>query len=94
MRLVDFGFATRYMDECTGKHIIKQEVQTFRGNMMFSSAYQMDFKTTSRRDDIISLLYLLVYLLNQGSLLGFTPDEIETKRFLGIKRAKMTHDIK
>ena len=31
-----------------------------------ASVYQMDFKSTSRRDDMIALLYLTVYLLNNG----------------------------
>ena len=36
---------------------------------MFASVNQMMFSKTSRRDDLISLSYLLVYLLNNGNLL-------------------------
>ena len=32
--------------------------------MIFASRNQLDFKTTSRRDDLMSLCYLVVYLFN------------------------------
>jgi hypothetical protein len=38
--------------------------------MIFGSVNQLKFLTTSRRDDIISLLFMLVYILNQGQLPG------------------------
>ena len=36
----------------------------FQGNLLFSSVSQMKFLKTSRRDDFISLFYMIVYLLN------------------------------
>ncbi len=66
LHLVDFGFATRYIDKLTGLHIQKDEVETFRGNMIFGSLNQLNFMTTSRRDDVISLCYMLIYILNDG----------------------------
>ena len=65
INLVDFGFVSKYLKG--GKHIAVKDLNHFRGNIMYSSVHQMDFKTTSRRDDMIALLYLTVYLLN-GSL--------------------------
>jgi hypothetical protein len=38
--------------------------------MLFASKYQMEFKRTSRRDDLIALFYLLIYLLNEADLPG------------------------
>ena len=38
------------------------------GNMMFASVNAFNFKPTSRRDDLISLSYLLIYLLNPNQL--------------------------
>ena len=35
---------------------------SFRGNLMFSSVNALCMKTTSRRDDLISLFYYLAYL--------------------------------
>ena len=37
---------------------------------MFSSYDQMDFQKTSRRDDFVSIAYLLIYLLNKNELPG------------------------
>ena len=42
----------------------------FQGNILFASLNQMEFRQTSRRDDLISLFFLLVYLLNRGDIRG------------------------
>ena len=68
IHLVDFGFATKYKDK-KGNHIELGELPSFRGNIIFASRDQMEFKTTSRRDDLISMCYILVYLLHRGKLL-------------------------
>jgi len=70
LTLVDFGFASRYINKQTGEHEPVSKVSCFRGNLLFSSKYKMQFDRTSRRDDIISLFYLMVYLLNQGNMPG------------------------
>ena len=49
----------------------------FKGNLMFSSSHAMDFKTTSRRDDVISLFYFLVYLSEEYKYI-FLPDDAQT----------------
>jgi serine/threonine protein kinase len=66
LHLVDFGFATKFIDKSTGLHIKEAEVETFRGNMIFGSLNQLNFMTTSRRDDLISLCYMVIYMLNKG----------------------------
>lgn len=66
LSIVDFGFATPFVDKNGNDHIEKTNVNAFRGNLVFSSLHQLKFKTTSRRDDMISLFYLLVYLLKNG----------------------------
>jgi len=66
LHLVDFGFATRFINKSTGLHIEEDEVETFRGNMIFGSLNQLNFMTTTRRDDLISLCYMTIYMLNNG----------------------------
>ena len=44
----------------------------FTGNILFASLDQMEFKSTSRRDDFISVIYNLIYLLNGFTYPGFT----------------------
>ena len=68
--LIDFGFATTYLNEQTGEHIEKGQLDAFRGNTAFASLNQMKFFSTSRRDDLISLFYFLTYLLKEGNLPG------------------------
>jgi len=50
IRLVDFGFAAKFMEN--GKHIPEEEVDVFRSNMIFASVNQFEFKVSSRRDDL------------------------------------------
>ena len=63
--LIDFGFAEKYIDK-NDIHISDIELKdSFRGNILFSSLEQMQFKTTSRKDDLVSLCYMIMYLLNE-----------------------------
>jgi len=66
--IVDFGFVSKYTDKKSGEHLKVKYVDLFRGNFLFASQNQLDFKLTSRRDDLISLFYLLVYLLHDGHI--------------------------
>jgi len=66
LRLIDFGFAARFMK--SGTHMKEESTDVFRGNMIFASINQFKFKITSRRDDLISLAFMLVFLFNDGNL--------------------------
>lgn len=95
LHLIDFGFATRYIDKETGLHIKQDEVETFRGNMIFGSLNQLNFLKTSRRDDMIALLYMLVYMVNNGKLTGIDLDTamVNTEAFKQVKKAKQRHTL-
>ena len=62
------------MDRCLnyltneGKHIESGNEDKFAGNLVMSSINAMLFKKQSRRDDLISLTYLLIYMIQ-----GFLP---------------------
>jgi serine/threonine protein kinase len=51
VRLIDFGFATKFQDS-NGNHYDQRSQDMFRGNMIFATVNQFDFKTTSRKDDL------------------------------------------
>ena len=70
INIIDFGFATPFLKEDGTTHVKKSMVDYFRGNLIFSSMNQLKFHTTSRRDDLISVFYILVYLLKQGNMPG------------------------
>ena len=69
--LIDFSVSKKYIDE-NGKHMGKRRLANFEGNLIFSSPEQMEFIgilplityciAPSRRDDLISILYLLIFL--------------------------------
>ena len=61
IRLIDFGLSTEYLDP-EGKHIKLELTKEFKGTMAMSSKYSMSFYSLSRRDDLISLTYLLIYM--------------------------------
>ena len=70
INIIDFGFATPYVEADGQTHIQKQRLGTYRGNIIFSSLNQLKFYSTSRRDDLISLFYLLIYMLKGGEMPG------------------------
>ena len=94
IRLCDFGFAIRYIDKKTKKHFEPSEVEVFRSNMIFASVNQFDFKQTSRRDDMMSLCYFLVFMFNNGDVPFVAPSELtENKdvfKFIYKKKLNMT----
>ena len=58
--LIDFGLSEKIKSTKDDKNTTDE----FSGNVMFSSPEQMDFKKTTKKDDLISLCYLMFYLLN------------------------------
>lgn len=62
IRLIDFGLCTDYLDK-DGSHIKFGYTKEFIGNMALSSKYAMGFHTVSRRDDMIQLSYLVIYMI-------------------------------
>lgn len=87
IRLIDFGLCTDYLDP-NGNHIEMANQSTFHGNMAMGSVNAMNFKSVSRRDDLISLTYLLVYMI-QGNLGMLNVSHLDKRRqFEHICKAK------
>ena len=68
LHLIDFGFATKYTDK-DSSHIPPGKTEIFLGNILFSSLSKMEFNITSRKDDLISMCYILSYFCNKGDLM-------------------------
>jgi hypothetical protein len=64
MHLIDYGSSQSFLDE-QGVHIPKsiEELKPER-NIVFASKNYFNGTTLSRRDDIISIVYNLLYLMN------------------------------
>ena len=86
--LTNFSSCSHYLD-AKGNHILPHTASTFKGNIAFSSVYTMGFQSPSRRDDLISLAYMLIYLV-QGrlSILGNFENLSESDSFKCVFKAK------
>lgn len=58
--LIDFGLAKQYRDDKTGTHIVHQEGVGLRGTPEFASVQAQLGNTQSRRDDLESIMYVLI----------------------------------
>lgn len=63
--LIDFGLARRYCQIIDGKveHVSRVKMQSFTGTARYASIGAQQQFTTSRKDDLESLGYILVYFL-------------------------------
>ena len=64
--VVDFGLCKKYRSSKTGKHILPKLLKNFYGNIIFASPNAIKGKEMSRRDDIISLGYMLIFLFKKN----------------------------
>ena len=72
--LIDFGFASSYLNP-DGSHITDDAMkQTFQGSIAYATFDQMNFFQTSRKDDIITAFYILVQQLNNNNPIGSPKD--------------------
>ncbi|KDD76924.1 hypothetical protein H632_c65p1 [Helicosporidium sp. ATCC 50920] len=65
LHLVDFGLAQRWRDPKLATHVkYDQRPDDFRGTIRYASVHAHLGRTPSRRDDLESLAYTLLFLLN------------------------------
>lgn len=60
--IIDFGLSKLYVKN--NKHVLKREIKHIIGNIRYSSINIHNNISPSRRDDIESIIYILIYLLN------------------------------
>ncbi|KAJ8531374.1 hypothetical protein K7X08_026808 [Anisodus acutangulus] len=87
--LVDLGLATKWRDTSSGLHVeYDQRPDVFRGTVRYASVHAHLGRTGSRRDDLESLAYTLIFLL-RGRLL-WQGYQGENKGFLVCKKKMAT----
>ncbi|KAJ6844937.1 casein kinase 1-like protein HD16 [Iris pallida] len=87
--LVDLGLATKWKDTTNGQHVeYDQRPDVFRGTVRYASVHAHMGRTASRRDDLESLAYTLIFL-HRGRLpwQGYQGD---TKSYLVCKKKMST----
>uniref|UniRef100_A0A803N862 non-specific serine/threonine protein kinase n=1 Tax=Chenopodium quinoa TaxID=63459 RepID=A0A803N862_CHEQI len=87
--LVDLGLATKWRDNSTGMHVeYDQRPDVFRGTVRYASVHAHLGRTGSRRDDLESLAYTLIFLLR--GRLPWQGYQGENKGFLVCKKKMAT----
>ncbi|KAM7480488.1 hypothetical protein LguiA_028701 [Lonicera macranthoides] len=87
--LVDLGLATKWKDISTGLHVdYDQRPDVFRGTVRYASVHAHLGRTGSRRDDLESLAYTLIFLLR--GRLPWQGYQGENKGFLVCKKKMAT----
>jgi hypothetical protein len=56
------------MDPVTEAHVEKEFIKKFSGNFLFASLNSCRGNNKSRRDDVESAIYIMIYLLNYNYL--------------------------
>ena len=62
---IDFGLCKKYRSSKTGKHILPKTTSKFNGTLKYASSNVIKGKIPTRRDDLIALGYILIYLLKR-----------------------------
>ncbi|XP_038714289.1 casein kinase 1-like protein HD16 [Tripterygium wilfordii] len=87
--LVDLGLASKWRDTSTGLHVdYDQRPDVFRGTVRYASVHAHLGRTGSRRDDLESLAYTLIFLLR--GRLPWQGYQGENKGFLVCKKKMAT----
>lgn len=67
IHLIDFGLSKQYTNE-KGEHIPFKKGKSLIGSVNFSSVHVQQGFEASRRDDVESLLYILIFLLKENAI--------------------------
>lgn len=88
VHLIDFGLSKRYLDSSNLRHIKYKEGKSLTGTARYASVNTHQGIEQSRRDDLESLFYTLLYFL-QGTLpwinLPFKQKQEKYKQILNLK---------
>jgi serine/threonine protein kinase len=71
LHLIDFGLSQLFEknnSDGTKEHIKKENLNAFSGNFIFASINSYLGYTKSRKDDLESALYLIIFLFNKNYL--------------------------
>ena len=75
LRLIDFGLVTSYtMDVANLVHIKFSKRKETKGNLAFMSPFSCRQLAQSRRDDLYSILYMLIYITTGYSNFPFNVE--------------------
>ena len=91
--LIDFGLAKRYLDKSTGKHIQYTNENHLIGTATYASINAHLGAEQSRRDDIESLGYILVYFMKGTLPWKGLKARIKKEKYEKIKQKKISTSL-
>jgi serine/threonine protein kinase len=94
INIIDFGFCKSYIDN-NNQHIINSKTTGLIGSLSFASINAHNFNQLSRRDDLESLGYMLIYLY-LGSLdwQNIDGEIIEKNKYIKQLKEKLIQNTK
>ena len=87
--LIDYGMCKKYVTN-TGDHILPKNINNILGSLNYCSINNHNLIEPSRRDDLESVGYILIYLLN-GNLIW---EKIRSPSIIKERKEVLTKDIK
>ena len=90
--MIDFGMVKRVVHPDTGVHITDDRVSMRVGSPRYQSIRAQDYRQQSRRDDLESLMYMLVYLA-RGHLPWQRSQGVDSECTLDVKRATSAEEL-
>ena len=89
--IIDFGICKKYRSSKTGKHILPRYTGKFNGTLIYASVNAIRGKELSRRDDLISLGYMLIYLLKKQLPWTSSFQKLDKKSYFQLLYLKETN---
>ena len=75
--MIDFGLSKRFISPQTGNHIEFKKMRAVVGTLKFLSYNAESGDEQCRRDDLVSVIHIMIYFLRRGEL----PWDAETPKF-------------
>ena len=63
--IIDFGLSKKYRSSTTGNHIKYTKLKRFVGSVRYASVNALKLREQSRKDDLESIGYMLIYLIKR-----------------------------
>lgn len=89
--VVDFGLCKKYRSSKTGKHLLPKLTGKFSGTLIYASSNVLKGKESSRRDDLISLGYMLIYLLKRDIPWNSSFKDLNKEKYFNLIYLKDTN---
>ena len=88
--IIDFGLCKKYRSSKSGKHIQFKDTKRFNGTLKYASSHVLQGKEASRRDDLISLGYTLLFLFKRNLPWESSWKKLNKIKYLNIINSKET----